>query len=82
MVSVGSCKVLPVILQRAVKVSLQWVGPKDRRRLAALLQAYRAAVNFFVRLLWREPSLGFTTATSKGRSDAFEGDGDGVRLAR
>jgi transposase len=54
-----------VVLQRAVKVSLQWLGPKDRRRLAALLQAYRAAVNFFVRLLWREPSLGFTTPTSK-----------------
>jgi hypothetical protein len=54
-----------VVLQRAVKVSLQWLGPKDRRRLSALLQAYRAAVNFFVRLLWREPGLGFTTLTSK-----------------
>lgn len=53
------------MLQRAIKASLQWVGPKDRRRLAALLQAYRAAVNFFIRLLWREPGLGFTTATSK-----------------
>ena len=61
----GSAKVRFVTLQRAVKVSLQWVGPRDRRRIAALLQAYRAAVNFFVRLLWREPSLGFTTATSK-----------------
>ena len=54
-----------MVLQRAVKVSLQWLGPKDRRRVAALLQAYRAAVNFFVRLLWREPRLGFTTQTSK-----------------
>ena len=53
------------MLQRAVKVSLEWVGAKDRRRLSALLQAYRAAVNFFVRLLWREPRLGFTTQTSK-----------------
>jgi hypothetical protein len=62
---VVSDKVRTVVLQRAVKVSLQDVGPKDRRRLAALLQAYRAAVNFFVRLLWREPALDFTTQTSK-----------------
>ena len=63
--SVVSDKVRTVVLQRAVKVSLQWIGPKDRRRLSALLQAYRAAVNFFVRLLWRDSSLGFTTQTSK-----------------
>lgn len=53
------------MLQRAIKVSLQWVGPKDRRRLAALLQAFRAAVNFFIRLLWREPGLEFCTKTSE-----------------
>ena len=54
-----------MVLRRAVKVSLQWVGVRDKRRLAALLQAYRAAVNFFVRILWREPTLPFSTATSK-----------------
>jgi hypothetical protein len=53
-----------MVLRRAVKVSLKWIGVRDRRRLAALLEAYRAAVNFFVRLLWREP-LPFSTATSK-----------------
>ena len=60
-----SDKVRSVLLQRAIKVSLQWIGPKDRRRLAALLQSYRAAVNFFIRLLWREPNLKFDTPTSK-----------------
>ena len=60
-----SGNVRSVLLQRAIKVSLQSVGPKDRRRLAALLQSYRAAVNFFIRLLWREPNLKFDTPTSK-----------------
>lgn len=54
-----------MLLRRAIKVSLQWLGPKDRRRLAALVQAYRAAVNFFIRLLWREPGLKLDTPTSK-----------------
>ena len=64
--SVGSATVRSVVLlRRAVKVSLQWVGPKNRRRLAALVEAYRAAVNFFIRLLWRDPTAGFCTATSK-----------------
>lgn len=54
-----------MILRRAVKVSLKWVGVRDRRRLAALVQAYTAAVNFFVQLLWREPGATFSTATSK-----------------
>lgn len=54
-----------MVLRRAVKVSLCALGPRDRRRLAALLQAYRGAVNFFLRLLWREPGAGFDTKTSK-----------------
>lgn len=54
-----------MLLRRAVKVSLKWVGVRDRRRLAALLQAYRAAVNFFIRVLWREPDAKFSTATSE-----------------
>ncbi len=54
-----------MVLRRAVKVSLEGVGVRDRRRLAALLQAYRAAVNFFVKLLWRDSTLRFSTAVSK-----------------
>ncbi len=54
-----------MLLQRAVKVSLAWLGPRDRRRLAALREAYRAAVRFFVRLLWREPDAKLSTATSE-----------------
>jgi hypothetical protein len=54
-----------MLLRRAVKVSLKWLGIRDRRRLAALLESYRAAVRFFVRLLWREPDVRFSTATSK-----------------
>ena len=54
-----------MIFQRAVKVSLADVGIRDRRRLAALLEAYRGAVNFFIRLLWKDPQAGFNTATSK-----------------
>ena len=46
-------------------MSLRAVGVRDRRRLAALYEAYRGAVNFFIRLLWREPSATFSTATSK-----------------
>lgn len=54
-----------MVFQRAVKVSLKWVGIRDRRRLAALLEAYRGAVNAFIRLLWSDPAAGFNTATSK-----------------
>lgn len=51
--------------RRSVKLSIASLGPRDRRQLDALLQAYRAAVNFFIRLLWRDPGAGFNTATSK-----------------
>jgi hypothetical protein len=54
-----------MVVRRAVKVSLKWVGPRDRRRLGALVEAYAAAVNFFVKLLWKEPGATFSTATSK-----------------
>lgn len=54
-----------MVLQRAVKISLKWIGPRNQRRIRALLEAYRGAVNFFVRLLWREPNASFSTATSK-----------------
>lgn len=54
-----------VLIRRAVKVSLKWVGVRDRRRIAALSQAYTAAVNFFVQLLWKEPGATFSTTTSK-----------------
>lgn len=52
-------------LRRAVTISLKWVSVRDRRRLAALLEAYRGAVNHFIRLLWREPGASFSTTTSK-----------------
>jgi hypothetical protein len=51
--------------RRAVKISLKWVGIRDRRRLAALLEAYRGAVNFFIRQLWKDPQASFCTGTSK-----------------
>src|SRR5262245_27564369 len=54
-----------MLLRRALKVTLAHVGARDRRRLAALLEAYRAAVRFFVGLLWREPGARFATATSE-----------------
>jgi hypothetical protein len=56
---------LAVLIRRAVKVSLKWVAVKDRRRIAALSQAYTAAVRFFVQLLWAEPGATFSTTTSK-----------------
>jgi hypothetical protein len=52
-------------IQRAVKVSLKWLTKKQRRKLQALLEAYRGAVNFFVRLLWREPRTKWSTETSE-----------------
>lgn len=39
-----------MVVRRAVKISLKWVGVRDRRRLGALIEAYRAAVNFYIRL--------------------------------
>jgi len=42
-------------VRRACKVSLEFLTDAKRRRLGALLQAYRGAVNFFIRSLWEQP---------------------------
>lgn len=42
-------------MRRAVKINLKFVTEKKRGRIAALLQAYRAAVNFYTRSLWTTP---------------------------
>jgi IS605 OrfB family transposase len=42
-------------MRRACKISMKFLTPGKRRRLNALLQAYRAAVNFYIRSLWDTP---------------------------
>ncbi len=42
-------------MKRAVKVTLQFATKSKRGRIAALLEAYRAAVNFYIRSLWEKP---------------------------
>jgi len=42
-------------MRRAVKVSLKHITEKKRRQIAALLEAYRGAVNFYIRSLWKNP---------------------------
>lgn len=42
-------------MRRACKLSLKFVTTKKRARVKALLQAYRAAVNFYIRSLWDTP---------------------------
>jgi hypothetical protein len=49
-------------VKRACKVSLKFATARKRRRVAALLQSYRAAVNFFLRSLWDKPG-GLDAAT-------------------
>ncbi len=42
-------------MKRAAKVTLQFATETKRRKIAALLEAYRAAVNFYIRSLWENP---------------------------
>jgi hypothetical protein len=42
-------------MRRACKVTLKFATRKKRRKIAALLEAYRAAVNFYIQSLWEEP---------------------------
>jgi putative transposase len=42
-------------MRRAAKVTLQFATESKRRKIAALLEAYRAAVNFYIRNLWEKP---------------------------
>jgi IS605 OrfB family transposase len=39
-------------MRRAAKITLKFATAKKRRAIAALLEAYRAAVNFYIRSLW------------------------------
>lgn len=41
-------------MQRAAKLTLKFATEKKRREIAALLEAYRAAVNYFIASLWTE----------------------------
>jgi IS605 OrfB family transposase len=41
-------------MRRACKVTLKYATVKKRRHVAALLEAYRVAVNFYIKSLWRE----------------------------
>lgn len=40
------------VMRRAVKVSIEFATANKRRQVAALLEAYRGAVNFYIRSLW------------------------------
>ena len=42
-------------MRRACKITLKFATAKKRRHIRALLQAYRAAVNFYIRSLWNIP---------------------------
>jgi hypothetical protein len=39
-------------MRRAVKVSLKFATESKQRRIHALLESYRAAVNFYIKSLW------------------------------
>lgn len=53
--SVASFFAIIATMKRACEVTIEHVTRVKRSRLAALLQAYRAAVNFFVGSLWMNP---------------------------
>jgi transposase len=42
-------------MRRAIRVTLKFATAAKRRKIAALLEAYRAAVNFYLRSLWENP---------------------------
>jgi IS605 OrfB family transposase len=42
------------VLRRACKVTLDFATAKKRHEIARLLEAYRGAVNFYIRTLWRD----------------------------
>ena len=43
------------MLRRACRVSLDFATASKRHEIDRLLEAYRGAVNFYVRSLWRTP---------------------------
>jgi len=50
-------------MRRACRVTLKFSTAATRRRIRALIQEYRAAVNLFVRRLWNQPDIGLNKAT-------------------
>lgn len=47
----------------AVPVSLKFLTNRKKRKISALLQAYRAAVNFFIPIVWTNPKAKLDAAT-------------------
>lgn len=43
------------MLRRACRLSMEFATAKKRHEIARLLEAYRGAVNFYVRSLWQHP---------------------------
>jgi hypothetical protein len=43
------------MLRRACRLSMEFATAKKRHDIGRLLEAYRGAVNFYVRSLWRNP---------------------------
>jgi Transposase and inactivated derivatives len=41
-------------MRRALKLSLKFLTQRKQRQIAALLEAYRAAVNFYIQSLWKD----------------------------
>lgn len=42
-------------MQRACKLSMKFITGSKRRKIAALLESYRAAVNFYINSMWEIP---------------------------
>lgn len=42
-------------MQRSCKLTLKFATESKRRRISALLEAYRSAVNFYIQSLWNNP---------------------------
>ena len=55
-------------MRRAVRVTLKFATARKRRAINALLSRYRAAVNFYIRSLWKERG-GLNAATLNRLSD-------------
>jgi hypothetical protein len=43
------------MLRRACRLSMEFATAKKRHEIGRLLEAYRGAVNFYVRSLWQHP---------------------------
>ena len=45
------------MLRRACRLSMEFATAKKRHEIGRLLEAYRGAVNFYVRSLWQHPGV-------------------------